>query len=50
LWIEVKTKKGKLSCYQCDWFEKMQILGYPGYIARSSEEGIQAIKEYLGMR
>jgi VRR-NUC domain-containing protein len=51
LWIEVKSKKGKLSNYQKEWIKLMrQYCGYSVSVVRSVDEGIQAIKDYLGMR
>jgi VRR-NUC domain-containing protein len=50
LWIEVKSKKGKLSKEQKEWIELMIIVGYKAVVVYSVEEGIQAIKDYLGMK
>jgi len=47
LWIEVKTKKGKLSPAQKNWMEKMNRNDYKADVVRSLDEGIQAIKNYL---
>jgi hypothetical protein len=49
LWLEAKTKKGKVSTEQKNWMSLMKDVGYPSVIFRSVEEGIQAIKDYLGM-
>lgn len=49
-WIEVKSINGKLSKAQEIWIERMKYIGYPVYIVKSVDEGIQAIKDYLGMR
>lgn len=50
LWIEVKTKSGKISKEQQNWLIKMFELGYETVFVRSVDEGIQAIKDYLGMK
>jgi hypothetical protein len=50
LWIEVKTKKGQLSKFQNSWIEKMIDVGYKAIVVRSVEEGIQSIKDYLGIK
>lgn len=48
LWLEIKSKKGRLSIPQMEWITLMQIVGYQGEIVFSVDEGIQAIKDYLG--
>lgn len=50
LWIEVKALKGKISENQKLWNAKMNCIGYATKIVRTVDEGIQAIKDYLGMR
>lgn len=50
LWIEVKTKIGKVSKEQIAWGDNMKLMGYQFEIVRSVDEGIQIIKNYLGMR
>lgn len=50
MWIEFKTKKGILSEGQKSFIVLMEFLGYPCVVARSVDEGIQAIKDYLGMK
>lgn len=50
LWIEVKSLNGKISKDQENWLYFMNSLGYEGKIVRSVDEGIQAIKDYLGMK
>jgi hypothetical protein len=50
LWVEVKSKKGKVSKDQEDWLELMRNIGYCTAVVRGVDEGIQAIKDYLGMR
>lgn len=56
LWIEVKTKTGKLSLHQKKWIELMEekrgalSIRYRAKVVRSVDEGRQAIKEYLGMK
>ena len=49
LWIEVKSKRGKVSRMQYEWSELMQGCHYAVSFIYSVDEGIQAIKDYLGM-
>jgi hypothetical protein len=48
-WIEVKTKKGKLSFYQEKFLIDMKSQNYFTSVCRSIEEGIQTIKWYCGI-
>ncbi len=50
LWVEVKSKKGKVSIDQENWLELMRHMGYCTAVVRGVDEGIQAIKDYLGIR
>ncbi len=50
LWIEVKTSKGKISKSQQSWIDLMKFSGYCAGVVRSVDDGIQVIKDYLGMR
>jgi hypothetical protein len=50
LWIEVKSKNGKVTKEQDIWLARMFMTGYAAKVVRSVDEGIQAIKDYLGMR
>lgn len=50
LFLEVKTSKGKLTEEQANWIVKMRNACYGAVVVRSVDEGIQAIKDYLGMR
>lgn len=50
LWIEVKSKKGKISEAQENWAHKMKMMGYSFAFVWSVDSGIQSIKDYLGMR
>ena len=50
LWLEVKTKKGKVSEKQQSWMRLMRMCGYEAVVVKSIDEGIQAIKDYLGMK
>lgn len=50
LWMEAKTKKGKLTEDQNRWLTLMRCVGFNTVVYRSVDEGIQAIKDYLGMR
>lgn len=49
LWIEVKTKIGKISFNQKRWMERMNRFGYSTCVVRTVDEGIQKIKDYLGI-
>src|ERR1700692_402445 len=50
LWMEIKSKKGKPSVYQMEWLALMEIQGYSAGLIFSVDEGILAIKNYLGMK
>lgn len=50
LWIEVKSKKGRLSKEQISWLELMKVSRYQACVVYSVGEGLKAIKDYLGMR
>jgi hypothetical protein len=47
LWLEVKSKKGKLSAAQREWAEKMNKFGYVAKTCYGIEEGIDIISNYL---
>lgn len=47
LFIEVKTKKGKVSVFQSEWINLMKENRYEAVVVRSLDEGIQAIKDYF---
>ena len=49
LWIEVKSLHGVISKEQKLWAEIMMLVGYRVVLVRTVDEGIQAIKDYLGM-
>ena len=50
LWIEVKSHKGKMILEQIDWFNLMNFVGYETKLVYGVDSGIQAIKDYLGMK
>ncbi len=50
LWIEVKSKKGRLSKEQIEWMDLMKSQHYEAVVVKSVDEGIDAIKCYLGVR
>ena len=50
LWMEAKSKGGKLTKEQEDWINLMRWIGFDAVVYRSVDEGIQAIKDYLGMK
>lgn len=50
LWIEIKKKGGRLSDNQVRWFALMNLQGYETKLIDTVEKGIQAIKDYLGMK
>jgi hypothetical protein len=47
LWIEVKTKNGKLSSSQDLWIKNMKFFGYKAEGVRSVNEGINLISDYI---
>ncbi len=47
LFIEMKSKKGRLSPIQKDFHEKLRLYNYTIVISYSSEEAIEEIKKYL---
>lgn len=47
LYIEMKTKGGRLSADQKDWLEYLHGVGYKAVTAWSADEAIEAIEEYL---
>ena|ERR1700676_284978 len=49
LWMEAKSKKGKVSRDQERWSGLMKLMGYDSVIYRSVDEGIKTIKDYLGI-
>lgn len=49
LYIEVKTKTGRLSKEQEDWREYLMDNGYFSTVVRSASEGMRAVMWYLGM-
>lgn len=50
LWIEVKKKGGKLSNFQEKFINLIKFVGhFDVIVVYTPEEGIQAIKDYLGM-
>ena len=50
LWLEIKTDKGRVSKEQILWGDNMCLIGYRFSVARSVDEGINAIKDYLGIK
>jgi hypothetical protein len=50
LWMEVKTQKGKITEEQAAWFNRMLDVKYAFIVVRSVDDGIQAIKNYLGIK
>jgi len=49
LWIEFKTKSGRVSDAQKDWFEKLQKQNYAVAVCRSWTEAAQLTLTYLGL-
>ena len=47
LWIELKTKTGRLSDSQKWWISELCKQGYFAVMCRGTEEAIEAIREYL---
>lgn len=50
LWIEVKKHNGKMTKEQVEWFTFMNLVGYETQLVDGVDSGIQAIKDYLGMK
>lgn len=50
LWIEVKSRNGKLSNEQIEWFNLMRLHGYECEEVRSLEGGIDVIMNYLRIK
>ena len=49
LFIELKTKTGKLSGNQYEWMIHLQNAGYKVELCRGADEAIKTISEYLGI-
>lgn len=49
LFLEFKTSKGKQSQSQKDMQKTLEIAGYTYYVARSSEEAINKVKQYFNL-
>lgn len=49
LWMELKTKRGRLTDTQKWWLERLQRYGHHAVVCRSAEEAIDQIAEYTGM-
>lgn len=47
LFIEMKTKKGKLSRYQAHWLALLDLQGFRAAICYGWEESVEVITEYL---
>lgn len=50
LWLEIKKKGKKPTNEQLEFLENMRSIGYESQFKDSVDEGIQAIKDYLGIR
>lgn len=50
LYIEMKWDKNKPTKNQEDWIERLSAVGYKCEVCWSSEEAIEVIKNYLGIR
>lgn len=50
LWLEIKKKGKKPSPEQCEFLYAMREIGYHADWKDTVDEGIQAIKDYLGMK
>lgn len=48
--IECKSEKGKLTPEQIDWQIRLTHWGYAWALARSVDEGVAILKEYLGIK
>lgn len=49
LWMEVKNKKGKVTKCQYEWIKLMCDANYEACIVYSVDEGINAIKDHMGI-
>lgn len=48
LWIEFKSKSGKLTEHQLNRIELLEASGYAIWLCYSLEDAIEAVKSYLG--
>jgi hypothetical protein len=48
--MEIKRKGGHLSTEQLCWIRRMRMCGYEAKAVYGVDEGIQAIKNYVGVR
>ena len=49
MWIEVKTPKGRVGEKQAEVMEALDDAGYYVRVVRTTQQGINAIKEYMGL-
>ena len=49
MFIEMKSKDGRVSEQQSFWLSRLSINGYAVKVARSSAEAIKAIKKYINL-
>lgn len=47
LFIEMKSRKGKLTDKQSEWLARLSLNGYAVKVAHSSTEAIKAIEKYI---
>lgn len=50
LWMEIKSKSGKLSDDQLKWIELMTAVGFMAVVFNTVDDGIKEIKNYLGIK
>jgi len=48
LFIELKSKNGRLSEYQKTWVDNLNDRAYKAVVCYSLDEAINAVREYLG--
>ena len=50
LWLEMKSKKGKLRGAQSDWLEAMRKYGHAVHVVYDWDDGRKILQEYLRLK